>query len=193
MWGPGGPGTGSFWPKPSTYLPLLLVTATTGCFVEKELPKWSGEDHRPLQEQDILSVQQKLLGEVDYTKQDKPSDQRAVRAGHSPSAKGCFVLVRWPGCMLPDSWHPEPKVDFINCLLLNKGLVLIPGQVQPPYSSHPNLMLWIKLNLKTNPNIRASPQGSALILSGSCWEVPDSWLLWCLIPEANKGNKVLLA
>lgn len=132
---------------------------------------------------------QKLLGELDYTKQDKPNDQQAVRSGYSLSAKGSSVLVRWTGCMLPDSWHPEPKVDFISCLLLNKGLVLIPGQVWLHYFSHPNLMLWIKLNLKTNSNVRASPQGSALILSGSCWEVAGSWLLRFLIPEANKGNK----
>lgn len=89
----------------STFVPLLLGTLLSLAVLLRR--SCLTRDHSPLLEQSwsaISSKQQPLCEEAagasDYTKQDKPSDLWTVRARHSPppSAKGCSVLARLPGC-----------------------------------------------------------------------------------------------
>lgn len=93
-------GSGSVSFQPEHFCPAAPGdSATAGCFVEEELSNLRRGDHSPLLEQGwsaILSKQQplceKLLGQVDYTKQDKPSDLWTVRAGRSPHPLPRVVL-----------------------------------------------------------------------------------------------------
>lgn len=105
-----GSGSGSF--QPGHLCPAAPGdSATTGCFVEEEVtaPGWSraGLLFCPSSSPSV----KKLLGQLDYTKQDKPSDLWTVRAGHSPppSAKGCSVLERWPGCTFLTAGSPSQR------------------------------------------------------------------------------------
>lgn len=93
-------GSGSVSFQPKHLCPAAPGdSAITGCFVEEELSKLRSQ---PLAGAGLPFCQstspslRKLLGQVDYTEQDKPSDLRTARAGHPPppSAKGCSVLAR---------------------------------------------------------------------------------------------------
>lgn len=85
-------------------VPLLLGTLLSlAALLRRNCLTWGVEitaPHSTAGSQSSRPSVRKLVGQADYTKQDKPDDLRTARTGHSllHSAKGCSVLARWPRC-----------------------------------------------------------------------------------------------